>query len=595
MERQGIHIARGLAVRHQGRAVLREGEDGAQAGFAAARVGAGAEQILQIHGHRLPGLCGEGRRPDGAGDAGHLHEQVVEIHALQHGAAAALQLIELLDFRPGLIRRCRPGAVEEILNLPHRHLRVQQTPALGVCDGQAQRVLRQGVPVRVVRVRVGLGEHIVPRDDLAEQLHLVRAVGVVVLGLSKHYPHRTPAVGQPGQVSRVAAVHRVRVAVHAVGQQHRIPGIHQIRVGGRVGAVPLIRGVFIVEAVGVRIRERLHGERLGGLPAVRGVEGDDGGPGPRPAHILRGIHAQVAQQLVEIQPLVLVDIPVRVVGQAVEVPVPQAVLRQRAVRLCVHQRLQLGERQIQLRAQRGAPESDEVLGEIRVVIGAVRGPGVLEPGLRLLADIDIRHIGESVIVIAGAVAIQVIDQAQAAVVVGQVVHIAQGVLPLRLGVKDERRGQASVRFPLAVRDENRPPRLVGRGDIRQGELRLGGAVAVFQLHLVRRVREEDPVVPVRHLVEHIVQIHALVDKPAGAVLVDPPEQPGVAVLQLPHRQRDAGHHARALHREGGAGDGVHIVRQLVVVRHAAVVDVLVFRCREVNGAVVDLRLVPRRG
>ena len=205
-----------------------------------------------------------------------------------------------------------------------------------------------------------------------------------------------------------------------------------------------------------------------------------------------------------------------------------------------------------------------------------------------LPDIEVGHVGEGLIVPLRLPPIQIVHQPEAAVLVVQLVHIAQGVLPLRLGVKDKGGSQGTVGLAHPVGQQDGTALLAGLGHLVQRNDGQGVAVAVLQFHMGGGIGEENAAVPARHLIEHSIQVHALVDPHAAAVLVGPPEKALRPVLQFPDGQRRGGHHPRSLHRQSGAGDCVYIVGQFLILGDAAVGDMFVLRGGKVNGTIVNV-------
>ena len=400
--------------------------------------------------------------------------------------------------------------------------------------------------------------------------YIIRVITVHAVGLSEDDSDRSAVVAEAAFIAfHVGALH-VGITVDAVGDHHRITGNSRVAVGvglGHVAVVGLVFGggqLLLGGTVGAYIQRRLFIEieqfRVGQLPHGKGrcgtivVPGREADQGVVIVLVFVLVQAQAAQQIPQFHAFVSVHVPIGGVGQTVFGTVAQAAFFRLSIFIQFHHGFQFGYGQVYLTTQCGAGEGNYELGVLRVVVGLVRGFGMLIAGrLAHIFHIDIGHGAEfSGKVLRGRGGI---DQTQSAVVVIQFFYIA-GLI-----VVDEGSGRFAAFAAGTIGQQYRGAVFVCLQQLVVGDHghRLTPAVLEHHLDVGRLVGHFHAGVDLA--VQDGEDGHALIDlahfAAAFVVAVGAAVDVGIGgALQIRDHDRRGGGDAGALHGEGSAGDGV---------------------------------------
>ena len=108
----------------------------------------------------------------------------------------------------------------------------------------------------------------------------------------------------------------------------------------------------------------------------------------------------------------------------------------------------------------------------------------------------------------------------------------------------------------------------------QGKLGHIQTAAALEHYFVGGIGHFDDVITLGHIVQKVVKVHALVGKGSLGIRIDAPEEAFAAVFQFPDGQRDTGDNGRPLHSHRRTGDGIDIIRKILILRDTAVCNML---------------------
>ena len=207
------------------------------------------------------------------------------------------------------------------------------------------------------------------------------------------------------------------------------------------------------------------------------------------------------QQAPELHALVSVHIPVAGVGQAVLTAPAITIVHDFSVGIVFDQLFQILHFIVDFAAELIAGNRQHILG---VLGGVIRRLVVFEPRCLLLLDIDVCHIAEGLITVIAAVLVSVVDELQTAVFIAQVC-VASGT-----AVKYERSRIRPIGIRCSVSNKGWPAVIMHLFDLVQRQFRDGLPVSVLDLHRTGQIRQADAVVSIAHVVQNVVEVHALV-------------------------------------------------------------------------------------